>query len=166
MVLDTGKEPAVAPEFDAGPQPPEPRRSLLIQGTVVPVTFLPTRELTVALTDVVTIVSDAGPLIALAIVAWLFKTWMEARVRGKLAAAHSQELIRAILTNDQQARRLAPLRWGIVLVGLAIALAIIDAAGWQEATPGVFAVLLGATGVANLAAFAVSQWLTSRKERS
>ena len=116
--------------------------------------------------DFVTIASDAGPLIVLAVIAWVLKAWIDARVRTKLATSNtSQELLRDVLASDLRARRLAPLRWGLVLVGLAMALAVIDAAGWQEPTPAVFAILLGATGLANLAAFAVAQWLTTRKDQ-
>lgn len=118
-----------------------------------------------AFADFVNIASDAGPLIALALIAWVLRGWIDARVRGKLAASNSShDLVRALLESDRQARRLSPLRWGLVLLGLAIALAIIDAAGWQEPTPMVFAVLLGATGLANLAAFVVIDRLTPRKE--
>ena len=116
--------------------------------------------------DFVTIASDAGPLLALAIIAWVFKGWMDARVRGKLAAANSSpELMRAMLENERQTRRVAPLRWGTVLIGLAIALAIIDAVGWERPTPAAFAVLLGTTGLANLAAFVLIDRLGERKER-
>jgi hypothetical protein len=52
----------------------------------------------------------------------------------------------------------------MVLAGLAGGLAIIEAVGWREPTPGVFAILLGATGLGNLAAFAVTRWLTSRRD--
>jgi|SRR5687767_4676220 len=116
--------------------------------------------------DFVTIASDAGPLLALAIIAWVIKVWIDARVRGKLASSNnSQELIRAMLENDQQARRLAPLRWGTVLIGLAIALALIDVAGWEQPTPATFAVLLGMTGLANLVAFILIDRFSARKDR-
>ena len=109
------------------------------------------------------VASDAGPLIALAIIAWVIKAWMDARVRGKLAASSSSpELIHAILLSDHEHRRLGPLRWGMVFTFLALGLAIIEAIGWQEPTPGVFALLLGATGFGNLAFFGVGHWLRSR----
>ena len=115
--------------------------------------------------DFVTIASDAGPLLALAIIAWVIRGWMDARVRGKLATSNnSQELIRAMLESDQQTRRVAPLRWGTVLIGLATALAIIDAVGWKQPTPAAFAVLLGMTGLANLAAFALIDRFSGRKD--
>jgi hypothetical protein len=115
--------------------------------------------------ELVTIASDAGPLIALALLAWVLKAWMDARLRAKLAASNnSEDLIRTILANDRDTRRFSPLRWGMVLAGLAGGLAIIEAVGWREPTPGVFAILLGATGLGNLAAFAVTRWLMSRRD--
>ena len=111
----------------------------------------------------VQIVSDAGPLIALGMLAWVVKAWMDARVRGKLvAASSSQELVRAVLSSDEERRRLAPLRWGMVFTCLAAGLVMIEALGWREPTPGVFAILLGATGLGNLGSFAVMHWLRSR----
>jgi hypothetical protein len=44
-------------------------------------------------------------------------------------------------------------RWGVVLVALAIGFGLIEAAGWDELTPGVFAILLAATGIGNLGAY-------------
>jgi hypothetical protein len=117
----------------------------------------------VEFSGLVQLISDAGPLIALGMLVWVIKAWMDARVRGKLVAStSSQELVRAVLSSDEERRRLAPLRWGMVLTCLAAALAIIDAAGWQEATPGVFAILLAATGLGNLGSFPVMHWLRSR----
>jgi hypothetical protein len=111
----------------------------------------------------VQIASDAGPLIALALIAWVIKGWIDARVRAKLVASNSSpELIRAILASDEERRRLGPLRWGFVLTGLALGLAVIEMIGWQDPTPGVFAILLGVTGLGNLAVFAVVSWLRSR----
>jgi hypothetical protein len=121
---------------------------------------------TMTFADFVNIASDAGPLIALAIIAWVMRGWMDARVRGKLATSNnSQELIRAVLESDQQSRRLAPLRWGTVLIGLAIALAVIDVVGWQQPRPAAFAVLLGMTGLANLAAFVLIDRIGGRRDR-
>jgi hypothetical protein len=109
------------------------------------------------------IVEQLAPIPVFAIVAWLVKAWMDTRVRGKLAASNSsQELIRAILSGDEESRRLAPLRWGIVLTCLAAGLAMIEVMGAREPTAGVFAILLAATGLGNLGFFAVAKWLRSR----
>jgi len=51
------------------------------------------------------------------------------------------------------------LRWGIVLVALALGFGLIQWFGWQDVTPGLVAVLAGATGLGNLAFFAISRKL-------
>ena len=51
------------------------------------------------------------------------------------------------------------LRWGVVLVALALGFALVDAGGWTDIGPGVIAVLLGATGLGNLA-----YWFIARKQ--
>jgi hypothetical protein len=59
--------------------------------------------------------------------------------------------------NEEQQRRHASVRWGVVLVSLAVGFALIEFFGWEEVTPGAIAVLLGATGIGNLASFAISR---------
>jgi len=77
-----------------------------------------------------------------------------------------QQLIRAIvrrafqmhsLEGEETRRRQASLRWGTILVALALGFAGIEAFGWTEASPGVFALLLGATGIGNLVAFVLAR---------
>jgi len=92
-------------------------------------------------------------------VAYAIKAVVDARVRGKLAGTPgSEELVRSMLLGEEQQRRHASLRWGIVLLALALGFALIEALGWRDVTPGVFAVLLGATGLGNLASY-----LTTRR---
>ena len=78
--------------------------------------------------------------------------------RQMVATNGSQDLVRSILEGEETRRRHASLRWGTVLVVLAIGFAIVEAAGWTDVTPGVFAVLLGATGLGNLVA-----WFAARR---
>lgn len=93
-------------------------------------------------------------------IAWTIKAVVDARVRRQLVNANvSQDLVRSIIEGDETRRRHASLRWGIVLVALAIAFVIIEFAGWKDVTPGVIAVLLGATGVGNLAYYAMGRKL-------
>ena len=42
---------------------------------------------------------------------------------------------------------------------LALGFGIVEAAGWQDVTPGVIAVLVGAVGLGNLASFAAARKL-------
>lgn len=71
----------------------------------------------------------------------------------------SQDRIASILRADETNRRLSSLRWGITLVMLALGFGIVEAAGWQDITPGVIAVLVGAVGLGNLASFAAARKL-------
>ncbi|ROU07758.1 DUF6249 domain-containing protein [Lysobacter enzymogenes] len=96
------------------------------------------------------------PITLFVCIAFAIKVVVEARVRGKLAqSAGSEELLRSLARDEDQRRRHGALRWGIVLVLLAIAFAIIEAAGWRDATAGTFALLLGAVGLGNLAYYAI-----------
>ena len=91
-------------------------------------------------------------------VTYAIKTLLDARTRTKLIAANgSEELIRSLVQNEEQQRRHASVRWGVVLVCLAVGFALIEFFGWTEITPGAIAVLLGATGVGNLITFYVSR---------
>ncbi len=82
---------------------------------------------------------------------------LDARVRRQLIAAGSQEMIASLMKSDEQNRRLSSLRWGVVLVALGIGFAIIQGAGWQDISPGMIAVLAAATGLGNLAYYAVAR---------
>jgi hypothetical protein len=98
------------------------------------------------------------PITLFVCVTYAIKALLDARTRGKLIAANgSEELIRSLVQNEEQQRRHASVRWGVVLVSLAVGFALIDWFGWEEVTPGAIAVLLGATGVGNLASFAISR---------
>jgi hypothetical protein len=98
------------------------------------------------------------PITAFVCLAYAIKAVADARVRSKLIAANpSDELIRALLVEEEQQRRQASLRWGIVLSCLAGAFGLIEAFGWEDVSPGVIAVLLGATGIGNLVFFAIAR---------
>jgi hypothetical protein len=87
------------------------------------------------------------------------KVVIEARNRRQLllAAEGSVELATALLRDQERQSRLASLRWGIVLVALALGLGCVHWLGWQQVTPGLVAVLAGATGMGNLVFFAISR---------
>jgi len=88
------------------------------------------------------------------------KIAVEARFRGKLlSTGGADELLRSMARDEDQRRRHGALRWGIVLVLLAVAFGVIEAAGWREVTPGMVAVLLAACGLGNLAYYLVSRRL-------
>ena len=100
------------------------------------------------------------PVTLFVCIAYAIKAVVDARVRKQLVSSNgSPELVASILRADETNRRLSSLRWGITLVMLALGFGIVEAAGWQEVTPGVIAVLVGAVGLGNLASFAASRKL-------
>ena len=100
------------------------------------------------------------PIALFAAIAYSIKAVVDARVRKQLVASNgAPDLVRSILAGDETNRRLASLRWGITLVALALCFGIVEAAGWQDISPGVIAVLVGAIGLGNLASFAAARKL-------
>ncbi|HEY7671754.1 MAG TPA: hypothetical protein VIC71_06010 [Gammaproteobacteria bacterium] len=98
------------------------------------------------------------PIIFFVCIAYIIKAILESRTRAKLIAANSsEELIRSLLVSEEQQRRQTSLRWGIVLSCLAGGFALIQTFGYNDVTPGAIAVLLGATGVGNLAFYAIAR---------
>ena len=100
------------------------------------------------------------PISLFVCIAYSIKAVVDARVRKQLVSSNgSPELVANILKGDETNRRLSSLRWGITLVALALGFGIVEAAGWQDITPGVIAVLVGAIGIGNLASFAAARKL-------
>ena len=100
------------------------------------------------------------PIVLFACIAYSIRAVVDARVRKQLVASNgAPDLVRSILAGDESNRRLSSLRWGITLVALALGFGIVEAAGWQDITPGVIAVLVGAIGIGNLASFAAARKL-------
>ncbi|MCD9006809.1 hypothetical protein LDO31_11285 [Luteimonas sp. XNQY3] len=88
------------------------------------------------------------------------KAVVDARTRRQMVAANgSEDMLRSILEGEETRRRQASLRWGTILVALALGFAGIEAFGWTKPTPGVFALLLGATGIGNLVAYVLARRL-------
>lgn len=104
------------------------------------------------------------PIMFFVCVAYAIKAVADARTRAKLIAGNtSQDLIQAILLSDEESRRINSLRWGVVLSCMAGGLALIEWIGWEEPTAGMFAVLVGATGIGNLGFFAIAQLVRTRR---
>jgi len=100
------------------------------------------------------------PITLFICVVYAIKVVVDARTRAKLIASNgSEDLIRSLVQAEALQRRHASLRWGILLLAVALGFGLIEAFGWTEITPGVVAVLLGVTGLGNLAAYAASRKL-------
>ena len=92
-------------------------------------------------------------------IAWTIKSIVDARVRHAMVQSNgSPDLVASILQGDEARRRHAALRWGCVLLALGVGFGVVEAFGWDEVRPGVFAVLLIATGIGNLVA-----WFAARR---
>ncbi|GAB2567117.1 hypothetical protein ISP15_08860 [Dyella jejuensis] len=91
-------------------------------------------------------------------VAYVIQLLVHARIRIKtLQTCDSKELVESIVQGEDHRRRMASLRWGLVLVLEALAFGIIQWLGWTTITPGVVAVLIGAFGLASLIFFALAR---------
>ncbi len=98
------------------------------------------------------------PISLFVCITYAIKVVVEARVRRHMVDADgSAELVDSVLRDEELRRRHSSLRWGIVLVSLAIGFGLIQWFGWQDVTPGLIAVLAAVTGLGNLAFFAISR---------
>jgi hypothetical protein len=103
------------------------------------------------------------PITLFLCITYAIKALLDARTRGKLIAANgTEEMVRSLVQNEEQERRHTSLRWGIVLTSLAVGFGLIEFFGWDDVTPGAIAVLLGATGVGNLAFYQIARNLPQR----
>lgn len=98
------------------------------------------------------------PITLFVCIAYAIKAVVDARVRQKMVDTNgSQELVRSILEGEELRRRHGSLRWGVTLVALALGFGLVDAGAWDQVTPGVIAILLGATGLGNLAYYFIAR---------
>jgi hypothetical protein len=92
------------------------------------------------------------PITLFICIVYAIKAVLDARVRRAMIGANgSEELVRSLLTSENAVRKHSSLRWGITLLAVALGFGLVEAGGWTEITPGVIAVLAGATGLGNLA---------------
>jgi hypothetical protein len=98
------------------------------------------------------------PISLFVCITYAIKVVVDAMVRRRMVeAGGSEELVNSILRDEEVRRRHSSLRWGVVLLAIALGFGLIQMFGWQEVTPGVVAVLAGATGLGNLVFFAISR---------
>jgi hypothetical protein len=101
---------------------------------------------------------DLIPISLFICIAYSIKVCVDAMVRRHMVnAGGSEELVNSVLRDENLRRRHSSLRWGIVLLSVALGFGLIQGFGWQEVTPGLVAVLAGATGLGNLVFFAISR---------
>ncbi|BFI94876.1 MAG: hypothetical protein RSP_03860 [Rhodanobacter sp.] len=104
---------------------------------------------------------DLIPISLFICIAYTIKVCVDAMVRKRMVATGgSADLVASVLRDEELRRRHSSLRWGIVLLSVALGFGLIQWFGWQEVTPGMVAVLAGATGLGNLVFFALSRRLS------
>ena len=95
------------------------------------------------------------PITLFVSIAYVIKVIVDARTRRALIGANgSEELVRSIMAGEDLRQKHSSLRWGVTLIA---GFGLIEAGGWSEVTPGVIAVLAGATGLGNLAYYFLSR---------
>lgn len=100
------------------------------------------------------------PIALFLCVTYAFKAVLDAVMRYRmLHEPGTEDLLRSILQGEERQRRLASLRWGVLLVAVALGFAAIQAIGWQEVNPGAIAVLALCTGLGHLAFYLLSRRL-------
>ena len=91
-------------------------------------------------------------------IAYAIKVIADMLVRRRLVESNgSEELVRSMLASEAERSRTGSLRWGIVMVALAVGFGLVEAGGWDDMTPGVLGILLGTTGLGNLAYYALAR---------
>jgi fatty acid desaturase len=98
------------------------------------------------------------PIVLFICILLAIKSVVEARTRRQMVQSNgSEEMLRALIESEETRRRQASLRWGVILLALAVGFGLIEALSWQEPSPGLFAILLAAAGLGNLAAYYLSR---------
>jgi hypothetical protein len=88
------------------------------------------------------------PMVFAVCVVLAIRVIVEARLRRRLAETHaSEDLVRTLLLADQENRRQASLKWGMVLVLTGMAFGIIDIAGLTHEDAASYGVIFAAIGL-------------------
>ncbi len=100
------------------------------------------------------------PVALFACIGYTIKSVVDSFNRRRIVESRgSEELVRALLEGESARRRLASLHWGSVLVALALGFGLIELIGTDTVTPGVIGLVIGATGLGNLAYFLIERRL-------
>ena len=100
------------------------------------------------------------PIALFVSIAYAIKVTVDAYTRRRIIESRgSEELVRSLLDGEAARRRQASLHWGSVLLALALGFGLVELIGASDVTPGVVALLLGATGLGNLAYYLLERRL-------
>lgn len=87
------------------------------------------------------------PIVGFICLVAIVRAVVDGRLRRRLAETHaSEELVRAIIEADEANRKQSAQKWGLVLIMLGIALALIDMFELGSQDPGAYGLLLAASG--------------------
>jgi hypothetical protein len=92
-------------------------------------------------------------------VVYTIKLLVDARMRFLFFKGGAPDTVEALYRGEERARRLASMRWGLVLCCLALGLTAAAAMEWQALSLPSLAVLVAALGLGNLACFFAAQYL-------
>jgi hypothetical protein len=95
-------------------------------------------------------------------VVYTIKLLVDARMRFLFFKGGAPDTVEALYRGEERVRRLASLRWGLVLCCLALGLTVASALQWPALSLPSLAVLLAALGIGNLASFFAAQVLDKR----
>lgn len=88
------------------------------------------------------------PIVGFICLVAIVRAVVDGRLRRRLAETHaSEELVRAITEADEANRKQGAQKWGLVLIMLGIALALIDVFDLGSQDPGAYGLLLAASGL-------------------
>jgi hypothetical protein len=90
-------------------------------------------------------------------VTYSVKLLVDARMRYLFVRGESPQSVQTLLQGEERLRRASSLRWGLILVFVALGFALVEWAGWREIRPGTLAVMAAAAGLGNLAAFVAAR---------
>ena len=103
---------------------------------------------------------DFALLVPIAVIVGIvmaIKIIVDSRLRRRLAETNaSDDMIKAILVADEQARRLSALKWGLVMVLLGLSFGLISALHLESDNPGTWGLLIGAAGAGMLGYHAIA----------
>jgi len=93
-------------------------------------------------------------------VTYTIKIIVDAYSRRKLFQVQGpREDLALVLENEAAARRQSSLRWGLVMLAIGIGFGLLELFNLRDVTAGVFAILLGMTGLGHLVYFFLARHL-------
>jgi hypothetical protein len=96
------------------------------------------------------------PIFLFACIVYAIKIVVDAIARRRMInGGTTPELVSSLLQSEEKRRSHSSLRWGVVLIALAVGFGIIQWKGWDDLNAGVIAVLALVTGVGNVASFLI-----------